>query len=427
MIHSNDNGTEGIMYARSKMSRKACREYLEVMQGRYAAAGHRERTALLDEMERMTGLGRKTLIRLMSSEELRRRPRKRERGCVYGEDVRHVLSVIAESFDYICAERLHGNLLWMGQHLEARGELRLTPELEGKLGRISTSTIRRLLHGLAKDEYYLPRAKPKSPNPLSRTIPMKRLPWDEAEPGHFEVDLVLHTGSDASGEFACSLHMVDVATGWSEIAAILGRSQLVVADAFSRILSRLPFPVLQLHPDNGSEFLNHHLLRLWQEWVPGLTWSRSRPYEKNDNRFVEQKNSSIIRAYMGYQRLDTVTQVRTMNEFYEKLRLYYNFFQPVMRLADKHFLPLEGGGSRLRRSYAQAMTPLDRLCATSAISESVKSSLLEQRQSLNPRQLRVEVHDLADAILRLPKGTRAKEEQNVYLTLFRQAPQTVPV
>jgi len=275
------------------------------------------------------------------------------RGCVYGEDVRHVLSVIAESFDYICAERLHGNLLWMGQHLEARGELRLTPELEGKLGRISTSTIRHLLHGLAKDEYYLPRAKPKSPNPLSRSIPMKRLPWDEAEPGHFEVDLVLHTGSDASGEFACSLHMVDVATGWSEIAAILGKSQLVVADAFSRILSRLPFPVLQLHPDNGSEFLNHHLLRLWQEWVPGLTWSRSRPYEKNDNRFVEQKNSSIIRAYMGYQRLDTVTQVRTMNEFYEKLRLYYNFFQPVMRLADKHFLPLEGGGSRLRRSYAE--------------------------------------------------------------------------
>jgi len=123
---------------------------------------------------------------------------------------------------------------------------------------------------------------------------------------------------DASGEFACSLHMVDVATGWSEIAAILGKSQVVVADAFSRILSRLPFPVLQLHPDNGSELLNHRLLRLWQEWLPGLTWSRSRPYEKR--------------------------------------RLYSDCLQPVMRLADKHFLPLEGGGSRLRRSYACSAT-----------------------------------------------------------------------
>ncbi len=129
--------------------------------------------------------------------------------------------------------------------------------------------------------------------------------------------------------------MVDVATGWTEQVATLGRSYRVMEDGFRRILARLPFQVLEIHPDNGSEFLNAHLVRFWKEMVKGVTLSRSRPFHKNDNRFVEQKNSTLVRAYLGLARFDTAAQTNAINQLYEKMWLYYNFFQPVMRLREK--------------------------------------------------------------------------------------------
>jgi len=401
------------------MSDSSRRQYLEVMQERYRAAGRKERSTLLDEMEEVTALDRKTLIRLMSKSGLRRKHRSKERGRTYRGDVRYALSVIAESLDYICAERLHGNLVEMARHLAQHGEIQPTAGLLDQLEKISVSTIRRLLQGIQKDEYYLPRPSPKAANAITNAIPMKRLPWNETVPGHFEVDLVFHCGGDARGEFACSLHMIDVATGWSEVAAILGRSQLVVSDGFQRILRRLPFPVLQLHPDNGSEFLNYHLLRFWQEAVPQLTWSRSRPYHKNDNRFVEQKNSSIVRAYFGQGRLDTVAQVEAMNSLYDKLWLYYNLFQPVLRLQDKQFVPQGNGGYHVHRTYGLAQTPFQRLCAAGTISEDEKAALMQLRQQTNPRQLRVELREMAEAIVHMPNAGRSPKAQNVYLTLYR--------
>jgi len=389
------------------------------MQERYRPASRKERSTLLDEMEEVTGLDRKTLIRLMGKSNLTRKPRSRERGRTYGLNVQYALSIIAESFDYTCAERLHGNLAWMARHLAGHGELHLTGHLREQLGRISVSTIRRLLAKVKKDEYHLPRPRPKPANTMVKDIPMKRLPWDEAEPGCFEVDLVFHCGGDARGEFACSLHMVDVATGWSEIAAILGRSHLVVGDAFQRILGRLPFPMLKLHPDNGSEFFNHYLLRFWRKAAPQLAWSRSRPYHKNDNRFVEQKNSSIVPAYLGYQRLDSVEQVKAMNCLYQKLWVYYNLFQPVLRLSHKEIIPQEEGTYRVRHQYGPASTPFDRLCATQAISREKKEALTQLRERTNPRRLRGEIRELADAILRMPGAAKSSQAQNVYLTLYR--------
>jgi hypothetical protein len=354
----------------------------------------------------------------MGKTDLRRKPRTRERGRTYGLDVQYALRVIAESLDYICAERLHGNLAWMAKHLARHGELHLRGALLEQLSQVSVSTIRRLLQGMHKDEYFLPRPTPRPANSILKDIPMKRLPWHETEPGYFEVDLVFHCGSDTRGEFACSLHMVDVATGWSEIAAVLGRSQLVISDAFQRILARLPFPVLGLHPDNGSEFFNHHLLRFWQERAPALSWSRSRPYHKNDNRFVEQKNSSIVRTYFGYQRLDTVEQVKAMNRFYQKLWLYYNFFQPVLRLHHKEVTPQADGTCRVRHRYGTARTPLHRLCATDTISREEKETLKLLREQTNPRRLRVEIREQVDAILRMPNTADSPQAQNVYLTLY---------
>ena len=401
------------------MGSKARREYLEVMQERYHSASRQERSTLLDEMEEMTGLHRKSLSRLMYRRDIRRKPRSKERGRTYGSEVQRALRIIAESYDYPCAERLHGNLSWMAKHLAQHGEL--PPPTSGLLGQLecmSVSTIRRRLAHEPKDDYWLPRAKPKPANAILRGIPMRRLPWDETVPGHFEVDLVFHSGSNASGEFACSLHLVDVATGWSEIVAILGRSYLVIQDAFQRVLARLPFPIRELHPDNGSEFFNHYLMRFWREAAPQLVWSRSRPYHKNDNRLVEQKNSSLVRTYLGYGRLNTVEQVTAMNRFYEKLWLYYNFFQPVMRLESKEAIPQPDGSYRVRQRYATASTPFDRLRATGVLSQKDEETLLELRRATNPRKLRVEMRELADAILRMPSATAAQKVQDVYQTLY---------
>ena len=197
------------------------------------------------------------------------------------------MRVIAESTDYICAERLTPNLVWLAKHLAAHGELTLSPQLLDQLGRISVSTVERILTRIRQDEPRLPRRGPKQRNRLLRDVPMKRIPWQEQEPGHFEVDLVHHCGPSASGEYVHTIQMIDVATAWSERVAVLGRSYLVIEDGFNRILARLPFPVQEVHPDNGSEFFNNHMLRFWHGLKPKPQLSRSRPYHKNDNRFVE--------------------------------------------------------------------------------------------------------------------------------------------
>lgn len=217
---------------------------------------------------------------------------------------------------------------------------------------------------------------------------MTCIPWDEPQPGHFEVDLVHHCGSSATGEYVHTLQMIDVTTAWSERVAVLGRSYRVMEDGFRRILDRLPFPVLELHPDNGSEFFNHHLLRFWQSTLPDLQLSRSRPYQKNDNRMVEQKNSSLVRAFLGYDRLDSVAQTLALNQFYNQMWLYYNFFQPVMRLTEKTTISVEGQCPRVKRRYDQARTPFDRLCATETITPERREQLEALRDQTNPRQLR---------------------------------------
>jgi hypothetical protein len=333
---------------------------------------------------------------------LTRKPRGRQRGRVYGPDVDDALRVIAESTDYICAERVTPNLTWLAQHLAAHGELTVSSRLLEQLDRISVSGVARILTRIRQDEPRLPRQGPKQRNRLLRDVPMTRIPWQEEEPGHFEVDLVHHCGPTASGEYLHTIQMVDVATAWSERAAVLGRNYLAMQDGFRRILARVPFPVLEIHPDNGSEFFNHHLLRFWHRLATKPQLSRSRPYNKNDNRFVEQKNSTLVRSYLGYDRLDTVAHTLAVNELYDKMWLYYNFFQPVMRLAEKTWIREEGQPSRVKRRFDQAATPFDRLCATQAISEELAAQLRTLRERTNPRQLRQEINELIDRIASLP-------------------------
>lgn len=395
-------------------------KYLRLMKPRYQKAGRREKGQLLNEMMAVTDLTRSTLIHRMNGS-LERKPRSRERGKIYKASFDDALRVIYESFDYICADRLTPNLVWMAQQLEAHHELETTPELLAQLEQVSSSTVERRLNKIRQDQPRLIRKKPQPRNKRLKEIPMLRLPWNIEEPGHFEVDLVHHCGPTASGEYAYTLQMIDVATGWSERRAVLGRSYLVMEDAFLCILARLPFSVLQIHPDNGGEFLNHHMLRFWGKIVQGVTLSRSRPWHKNDNPRVEQKNSSLVRAYLGYDRIDAVAQVLAANKLYADLWLYNNLFQPVMHLVGKEVIREDGKTVRVKRRYDDARTPFDRLCKTDAILPEHCQQLEALRDSINPRRMRQRIYDTIETIFKLSAAVPGVTE-NVHLTLAKNQP-----
>jgi hypothetical protein len=395
-------------------------KYLRLARTHYEKANRKERSQLLDEMERITGLDRKTIIRRMNGI-LVRKTRTQQRGRVYGADIEAALKVIAESEDYITAERLAPNLRWLAEHLVRHGELHCSASVLEQLDHISISTVARILKRVHKDRPHLPRKGPTQANRCTRNVPMCRLPWNETVPGHFETDLVHHSGRSSEGEYIHTLQMVDVATGWSERVALLGRSFLVMQDAFKRILTRLPISILQLHPDNGSEFFNEHLLRFWGQKVPGLRHSRSHPWKKNDNPKVEQKNDSLVRAYFGHERLDTAEQTKALNVLYDNMWLYYNFFQPVMHLVEKHAGCDNNGTYHTQRRFDRAQTPFDRLCATGVVTSEAREQLGQLREKTNPRHLRQEIYRQINALFSLPNATPGRSE-NVYSTLFEPIP-----
>ena len=360
------------------------RKCLKRMQGRYLAATREERGRLLDELAELTGLHRKSVVRLLKGRTLERQRRQRQRGREYGAGVDDALRVIWESLDYVCAERLTPALVETAKQLMRHGELTVTDAVVEQLGRISVSSVQRRLTRLGQDTARrLPRRGPERANKVAREIPMRRIPWDTAEPGHFEVDLVHHSGPRADGEFVHTFQMIDVATGWSERVAILGRGQQAMEVGTHQILARLPFLVKELHPDNGPEFLNNHLVRIWGEAITGLTLSRSRPYQKNDNRFVEQKNDTLVRAYLGQARLDTAEQCAALNALYDQMWVYYNLFQPVLHLVEKTH-----DGTRVRRRWDDAQTPFARLLATKTLETPTRERLERLYAETNPRALR---------------------------------------
>jgi len=370
------------------------RKCLKRMQRRYLAATREERSRLLDELAELTGLHRKSVVRLLKGPSLDRQPRRQQRGREYGAAVDDALRVIWESLDYICAERLTPALVATAEQLARHGELTVTDEVLDQLGRISVSSVQRRLTRLGQDTARLPRRGPDRANKVAREIPMRRIPWDTAEPGHFEVDLVHHSGPSSNGEFVHTFQMIDVATGWSERAAILGRSQRAMEAGTRLILARLPFPIKELHPDNGPEFLNNHLVRIWGEAITGLQLSRSRPYQKNDNRFVEQKNDTLVRAYLGPARLDTPEQCAAVNALYDQMWVYYNLFQPVLHLIEKTH-----DGTRIRRKWDDAQTPFARLLATNTLAPAERERLEQLYAETNPRALRRTIQDGLHALL----------------------------
>lgn len=399
------------MPSEEKMSVDERRKYLKLVAPRYARAKRNERRKLLTEMGEVTKLHRKSLVRLMNAPSLERAPKKpRLRRRRYGPDIGDVVRVVWESLDYICAERMTPALLEMAQRLADWEELVLTPEVEAKLSSISRSTVQRLLERIQQDTLRLPRRKPQPPNRLLKDIPMGRLTWETEAPGSFETDLVHHCGPVAAGEYVHTLQLVDIATGWSERVAILGRSQAAMVRGFKKVRERLPFPITHLHPDNGSEFFNDHLIRYFGQKITGLSLSRSRPYRKNDNRFVEQKNSSLVRAYVGYERLDNGLQCALLNTLYDKLWLYYNLFQPVMHMVEKQVV-----NGKLHRTHDQARTPYQRLLSTRILSQDQEQCLSSLLAQTNPRALRTDIYETLEKLWESQKPREPNERKETAL------------
>jgi hypothetical protein len=382
-----------------EMSVDERRKYLKCMAKRYCVADRNERGELLTEMEAVTGLHRKSLVRLLNAPSLERQPRRGQRGRVYGAAAADVIRVVWESEDYLCAERLTPSLLPMAQQLARFGELHLSAEIEVQLARVSEATVTRLLGRFRQDSFRLPRRGPAQANRLAREIPMGRIPWDTTEPGHFEMDLVHHCGPATVGDYLHTLQMVDVATGWSERVGILGRTQRSMVAGSEKIMSRLPFPIREIHPDNGSEFMNDQLLGYFGDKIRGLDVSRSRPYHKNDNRYVEQKNRSLVRAYLGSERIDSPTQVIAVEALYDRMWLYYNLFQPVLKLASKEV----AGEGRFRRKWDEARTPYARVLASGVLSSEQQARLSGLYAKTNPRQLRREIYQIIETLWEEPR------------------------
>ena len=259
---------------------------------------------------------------------------KRKKKKIYGQEVFVALKEIWKIGDYICSKRLAPFLSEIIPVLEKWGEIKLDTKVREKLFKISAATIDRLLSDTRKRYRIKGRSTTRPGSLLKKSIPIRTFAdWDEARPGFFEVDLVSHDGGNTKGDFNQSLNFTDIATGWEEMVAVKNKAQVWVFAGIKSVKERLSFSILGLDSDNGAEFINAHLLRYCEE--EHITFTRSRPYRKNDSCFVEQKNWSVIRRAVGYGRYDTDKELNILNELYSYLRLYVNFFQPVRKLIKK--------------------------------------------------------------------------------------------
>jgi hypothetical protein len=301
---------------------------LAVVAPRYRAATGEERTRILDEFVASTGYHRKYALSMLNHPITKGTPRKkRVRPRQYVFAVQQALLTCWRAANGICSKRLVPYLPELVRVLQQHGELHLEPQIKARLLALSPATAARLLQAERK------RAKPhglgstKPGTLLKSAIPIRTFAeWNEAEPGFTEIDLVMHCGSTTRGEYLHSLTVTDVATGWTECVALRNRGQQSVFQALVLARQRLPFPLRGIDSDNGSEFINAHLLRYCQEQE--LTFTRSRPYKKNDQAYVEQKNWSIVRQLVGYERYESTSACEALAALYEVVRLYVNFFQP---------------------------------------------------------------------------------------------------
>jgi hypothetical protein len=384
------------------------------IQDRYGKATKKAKSKILDEFTVTTGYNRNYATRILrlkvgkvigytkiDGRKIRyvigkKKKTKRKRDKIYGYDVFLKLKKIWVIFDFICSKRLAPFMAEAVEKLETHKEIDLTDQVREKLLNISASTIDRLLKS-EKDKFRLGKGRSgtKPGSLLKKSIPIRTFSdWDDAKPGFTEVDLVGHDGGDVSGDYAQSLNFVDIATSWDEAAACKNKEQKHVFRAIKIASARFPFEIAGIDSDNGSEFINGIMLRYCTK--NKITFTRSRPYRKNDSCFVEQKNYSVVRRAVGYLRYDTEEELDLLNELYLYLGRYNNFFMPVTKLISKKRV-----GSKVTKKYDKARTPFRRALASEYIDDKIKAGLRREYDSLNPVELKKNISRLQEKLLKL--------------------------
>ena len=380
------------------MGHQAKWEYLLVIHQRYRRATRRERTPLLSEFCRVTGYHRKYALRLLNGPPpSRTRPARRRRAPTYGPRVMQVLAAIWAAAGYPWSVRLKALLpLWLPW---ARPRYRLTPALERQLLALSPRQMDRRLQERKRQLPGRRYGRTKPGTLLKHHIPVKTDRWDVTVPGFTEIDLVAHGGDRGDGEFAHSLNLTDIHTTWVETRAVLGRGQTGVRDALDEMRQALPFALQGIDSDNGSEFINFHLYGYCQG--AGIQFTRGRPYKKDDNAHIEQKNWTHVRKLLGYVRYASPEAVAAMNDLYcAELRLFQNLFLPSVKLVKKVRV-----GSRVRRRYDRPQTPLERVVAAGGGNPTRVAALVALRDRLDPFQLAQTIDQKLDRIYRLAQSS----------------------
>lgn len=341
-----------------RMARQSKRQYLQSIHERYRRARRAEKTAMLEEFCKVCGYNRKYAIWLLKrplSQPKAHRPRTK-RSVTYSKTAISTLAKVWEASGYLCSQRLKAALPqwlpWIKKHFD------ISQELEKQLLAISARQMDRRLFSHKRSAKRRLYGTTRPGSLLKHMIPIKTEHWDVTLPGYLEIDLVSHSGASAAGEFLYTLDCVDIATGWVECQAVMGKGQHGIVEALKQIEQRLPFRLRGIDSDNGSEFINAHLFNFCQQRPKNqsVQFTRSRPYKKDDNAHVEQKNWTHVRKLLGWQRYDSAEALERINSLYERLRIFQNLFQPSMKLSRKI-----RKGSRVMRRYDQPATPLERV------------------------------------------------------------------
>jgi len=360
------------------VTRRSMLEYAEAVRGRYRGASKKLKTKILDEFVATTGLHRKVVIRLLNRRSSPARAKRPGRPPLYGLEVLMALKIAWEATDRLCSRRLHPFLPELVGILKREGELRVTEETEAQLSRMSASTIDRLLRRWRGTGVRRGLSTTKPGTLLKNAIAVRTFSeWNEKQPGFLEADLVAHCGESSEGFYLTTLSTVDVATGWCEPVAVWGKGQERVGGAVHHVRERLPMPMLGLDSDNGGEFINQGLYDYCRRW--GITFTRSRSYKKNDSCHIEQKNWSVIRRVIGYDRFSSKAAFEALSDVYLLLRLYINFFQPVLKLVTK-----TRHGAKVHKVYDRAQTPYRRLLSSGLLTEEKARQLAAIYSALNP-------------------------------------------
>jgi hypothetical protein len=392
----------------------ATREELVAATGcRYLVADRREKKRILDEIVAVTGFHRKHAMRLLRQESGGRRRDPRPQRRLYDDAVREALIVIWEASDRICGKRLRSLAPLLVDAMERHGHLRLEREVRDRLLTMSAATIDRALREAKAGAGRRRRRGPVSA--LRGSIPVRTFSdWSDPPPGFCEVDLVWHSGPTAKGSFIQTLTVTDIATGWTECAPLLVREQKLLTEVLTEIRKRLPFALLGFDSDNDSVFINETVRDYCLDGR--IEFTRCRPYRKNDQAHVEQKNGAVVRRIVGYRRLEGLTAAAALGELYRTVRLFVNFFQPSFKLAEK-----DREGARVHKRYHKPATPHQRLVSDPRVTDDVKRELERVYATLDPVRL---LRDMRAVQLRLaemadvPNGIAASAGDAPALDVF---------